>query len=127
MANPSTATPNAASTVVDEAVRIANEGSRRTTENAQAALAFGRRYLDQTSQLNRDLFAVWTASVEAGFQTAFDIQNAALASSQSAFETSFSLSKDALRRWADVTRQVQATTLKAYQSNARLLESLASE
>lgn len=121
---PSTSASSSASNVVDEAVRIAAEGSRRTTESAQAVLQAGRKYYDQTAQLNRDLFAFWTQSADAGFQTAFEIQNAALANTQAWFDSAASLNKDALRRWADLTRQAQATTLKSYQTSARLLESI---
>jgi hypothetical protein len=114
MANPSTATPPPASAVVDEAVRIAAEGSRRTAETAQATVQAGRRYLDQTSQLNRDLVALWSATAEAGLQTAFDVQNAAVASGQAWLDASATFTKDAYTRFADVTRQAQATTLKTY-------------
>lgn len=127
MANTSTATPHTASAVVDEAVRITAQGSRRTTENAQAALAASRRYLDQANQMNRDLFALWTASAQASLQTSFDVQNAAFASGQAFLESSATISKDALLRWADVASQAQAATLKAYQSNAKLFENLATD
>jgi hypothetical protein len=121
MANPST---SSAASAVDEAVRIAAEGSRRTTESAQAFLQAGRKYYDQAAQLNRDLLTFWTAAADAGFQTAFEIQNAALKNAQDWFETSASLNKEALRRWADLTRQAQATTLKTYQNSAKLFESV---
>jgi len=55
------------------------------------------------------------------------VQNAALASSQTLFETSAKLSNDALRRWVEVARQAQATTLKTYQSTTKLLSSLTQE
>jgi len=121
MANPST---SSAASAVDEAVRIAAEGSRRTTESAQAFLQAGRKYYDQAAQFNRDLLTSWTAAADAGFQTAFEIQNAALKNTQDWFETSASLNKEALRRWADLTRQAQATTLKTYQNSAKLFESV---
>jgi hypothetical protein len=121
MANPST---SSAASAVDEAVRIAAEGSRRTTESAQAFLQAGRKYYDQAAQFNRDLLTFWTAAADAGFQTAFEIQNAALKNTQDWFETSASLNKEALRRWADLTRQAQATTLKTYQNSAKLFESV---
>ena len=124
MPNPSTATPNSASAVVDEAVRVAAEGSRRTTESAQAALLAGRKFFDQATQFNRDLFALWSSGADAAFQTAFDVQNAAFASAQAWLDSSASLSKDSLRRWAELTRQAQATTLKSYKSSAKLFDSL---
>jgi hypothetical protein len=123
MANPSTATPAAAS-AVDEAVRIAAEGSRRSTESAQAALQAGRRYFEQVNKLNRDLFALVTTSTEAALKTAFEVQNAAIASGQAWLESTASINKDALNRWADVTRQAQATGLKSYQDSAKYVESI---
>jgi hypothetical protein len=120
MANPSTATPAAAS-AVDEAVRIAAEGSRRSTESAQAALQAGRRYFEQVNKLNRDLV---TTSTEAALKTAFEVQNAAIASGQAWLESTASINKDALNRWADVTRQAQATGLKSYQDSAKYVESI---
>ena len=99
MATPST---SSAASAVDEAVRIAAEGSRRTTESAQAFLQAGRKYYDQAAQFNRDLITFWTAAADAGFQTAFEVQNAALKNTQDWFDTSASLNKEALRRWADL-------------------------
>jgi hypothetical protein len=125
MANPSTATSTAtstaASTVVNEAVRIAAEGSRRSTQSAQAALQAGRAYFEQTAQINRDLFALFTAGADAGMRTAFEVQNASLASASAWFDAYASLSKSAIARSADLARQAQATTLKTYQAGSQLV------
>jgi hypothetical protein len=74
------------------------------------------------TQLNREFVSLWTTALEANLKTAFEFQNAALAGGQAIVESSASLSKDALRRWADVARQAQATTLSTYQASAKLLE-----
>jgi hypothetical protein len=116
----STASTPTAHAAVDEAVRIAADNARRTTDTALAAVAAGQQVLDFANQLNRDVFALWTSAVETSLRTTFAAQNAALASSQTALDTSANLSKDALSRWADVARQAQATTLKAYQSSTKL-------
>jgi hypothetical protein len=76
------------------------------------------------NQINRDLFSLWTTAAEASLHTTFEAQNAALASSQSLFETSTKLGNDAVSRMVDVARQAQATTLKTYQSSTKLLGSL---
>jgi hypothetical protein len=78
MANPSTASYAAASTTLDEVARLANDSARRASDTAQAALEIGRRAYDQSSQLNRELFALWTTSLEAGLQNALDVQRAML-------------------------------------------------
>jgi hypothetical protein len=70
---------------------------------------------------NRDLFALWTTLAETSLQTTFELQNTALASSQAWLESS----AKALGRWDGVARQAQATTLRAYQDGARLLERVA--
>jgi predicted TIM-barrel fold metal-dependent hydrolase len=124
MANTTTVTQSAASTAVDEAVRIAAEGSRRTTQTAQAAVQASRKYVDLGAQINRDLVELWTASADAGLQIAFDAQNAALASAQTGIDSWASLSKDAFRRFADLTRQAQSVTLKSYESSNKLFQSL---
>jgi hypothetical protein len=121
MANPTTVTQTSTS-VVDEAVRIAADNSRRSTQSAQAALQAGRKYFDHASQVNRDLFALYTAGLDAGLQTFIDVQNAALTSGQTLLDTSAGLTRDAFRRWADLARQAQATTVKTYQANAKLLD-----
>ena len=121
MANPTTVTQTSTS-VVDEAVRIAADNSRRSTQSAQAALQAGRKYFDHASQVNRDLFALYTAGLDAGLQTFIEVQNAALTSGQTLLDTSAGLTRDAFRRWADLARQAQATTVKTYQANAKLLE-----
>jgi hypothetical protein len=84
MANPSTATPTAASIVAT------------------------------ADQLNRDLVALVTSTTEAGLQTTFEFQNAALATSQAWLESSTSITRDALRRWSELAQQAQATSLKSY-------------
>ena len=122
MANPNTLTPEAASSVLDQAARVAAEGSRRSTENARAALQASREYFDHAAQVNRDLFALWTAAADASLQTAVEIQNAALSGGQAWLDTSANLSRDAFRRWSDLTRQAQTTTLKNYQASTRLFE-----
>jgi hypothetical protein len=122
MANPNTATQTAAS-VVDEAVRIAADNSRRSTESAQAALQAGRKYFDHVAQVNRDLFALYTAGLDVGVKTVVDYQNAVLANTQALFETSAGLSKDTLHRYTELAQQAQATTLKTFQANARFFES----
>jgi hypothetical protein len=121
MANPTTVTQTSTS-VVDEAVRIAGDNSRRSTETAQAALRASRKYFDHTSQVNRDLFALYTAGLDAGLQTFVEFQNAALTNGQTLLDSSVGLTKDAFRRWADLARQAQTTTVKTYQANAKLLE-----
>ena len=122
MANPTTATQTTTS-VVDQAVRIAADNSRRSTETAQAVLQAGRKYFDHANEVNRDLFALYTAGFEAGLQTVVDVQNAAVANGQALLDSSVGLTKDAFRRWAELARQAQATALKAYQGNAKLLDS----
>jgi hypothetical protein len=122
MPTTTTTAQTAASSAVDEAVRIAAEGSRRTAESAQAAVQATRTYFDQVNQVSGDLFKIWASTADAALQSAFEFQNAAFANGQAAFETWTSLSKDGLRRWAEVTRQTQATTLKAYQANVKLFQ-----
>ena len=65
-----------------------------------------------------------TSAIETGLQTTFEAQNAVLANSQTLFDTSAKLNKDALDQWVGVARQAQATTLKAYQSSTKLFGSL---
>jgi len=108
---------------VDEAVRIAADGSRRTVESAQAAVQATRTYLDQVNQVSGELFKIWAATADAALQSAFDYQNAAFANGQAGFEIWTSSSKDGLRRWVELTHQTQATTRKAYQANLKLFES----
>jgi hypothetical protein len=124
MPNPTTAAPTTGSTAVEEAVRIAAEGSRRTTQNAQAAVQASRKYFDLGVQINRDLIDLWTATADASLQTAFDAQNAALANGQTSIDAWTSLSKEAFNRFADLTRQAQSITLKSYEASNKLFQSL---
>ena len=122
-----TATPGAASAAADDIVRIAAENSRRTSDNAKAALQAGRRFFDQAVQLNRDLLSVWSATTEVGLQTTFDLQNAAFANGQAWLEASTNLSKDAFNRYAELTRQAQATAIKSFQAGAKFVDSIVIE
>jgi hypothetical protein len=124
MPNPTTAAPTTGSNAVEEAVRIAAEGSRRTTQNAQAAVQASRKYFDLGVQINRDLIDLWTATADASLQTAFDAQNAALANGQTSIDAWTSLSKEAFNRFADLTRQAQSITLKSYEASNKLFQSL---
>jgi hypothetical protein len=127
MANPSTASSTTASAAVDEALRITADNARRTTESAKAAVQAARGYLDQTVELNRQLLGVFSANFEAGLKASFDVQNAALANSLSLLDASATINRDALQRFAEVTRQGQQVTLKAYQAGAKAWESFAAE
>jgi hypothetical protein len=124
MPNPTTASSTAASSAVDEAVRIAAEGSRRTTQTAQAAVQAGRKYFDLGVQINRDLVDLWTTAANAGLEIAFEAQNVTLANTQTGIDTWASLTKDAYRRLADLTRQAQQVTLKSYEASNKLFQSL---
>jgi hypothetical protein len=110
MANPSTATSNAASAVVDEAVRIAAQGSRRTTESTQAAVQAARGYFD-----------LFTAGADAGFQTAFEFQNAGIAGAQALFDSYVGISRTAFGRYAELTRQAQESAVKTFQLGTRVI------
>ncbi len=127
MANTNTTSTTAASAALDQAVRIAADTSRRTIDSTQATVAAGQGYLDFASQINRDLFPVWTTAAEASLQTTFEVYNVALAGSQALFEASAKLSNDAFCRWVDVARQAQASILRSYQSTTKLLGSLTQE
>jgi hypothetical protein len=93
MANPSTATPNAAS--------------------AQTAV--------QATQVNRELLALFAAGAEAGLQTSFELQNAGLASAQALFDRYADIGKTAFGRYAELNRQAQETGTRILQTtlNAR--------
>ena len=119
MANPSTSAPSAA---VDEALRITADSSRRAADNARAAVDAARSYFDQTVDLNRQLFGVWSAGMEGGLKAAFDLQNAAMTSGLTLFDNAASINKDAIQRFAEVNRQAQQSTLKAYQAGARVVQ-----
>ena len=127
MASATTTATSAGEAAVDEAVRIATDNSRRTLDTAQATSAASKRFVDLASEINRDFLSLWTTAAETSLKTTFEMQNAALASSQTLFETSTKLSNHALRRWLDVARQAQTTGLKSYQSTTKLLSSLTQE
>jgi hypothetical protein len=126
MATP-TATHNPANAVVEEAVRIAAQGQRRASENAQATLQATRKYFDEFSGVSKDLFDLYSATADAGLQVVFDFQNAIFGSSQASLDTYVKLSKDAYARYAELAKKYQATTLKSYQATAKLFENLAAE
>jgi hypothetical protein len=123
MTNTTASTPVARAAVA-EAVRIAADRSLRTTDTAQAAV---QQSLDFANQINRDVFSLWTSAIETNLQASIEVQNAALASSQTLFDTSANLGKDALSRWVAVARQAQTATLNAYQSSTKLFGSLTHE
>ena len=128
MAATTTATaPGAASAAADDLVRLAAENSRRNADNAKAALQAGRRFFDQAVQLNRDLLSVWTSTTEATLQTTFDLQNTAFANGQAWLDASANLGRDAFRRYGELTRQAQATTLKSFQAGAKFVDAFITE
>lgn len=71
---------------------------------------------------NREFVNLWTNTADAALQTAFDLQNAALITSQAWFESAASVNRDAFRRWTELARQTQSSFLSAYQRGARAVE-----
>ena len=116
-----------AATAVDEAMRITAETSRRTADNARAAVEAARSYFDQSVALNRQVVALGLTTTRAGMQVAFDLQNAAFATTLNLIDSSAKLNTDTVKRYADIARLAQHTTTDAYQATANLVESLVSE
>ena len=114
----------AANAAVDEALRITAETSRRTTDTARLAVDAARGYLDQAAPLNRQVLALGLASTRASLQAAFDLQNAAFATGLQMLDTTAKIQAETIKRYADIARQAQQSTLDGYQASASLLESL---
>ena len=121
---PSTASTPVSRAAVDEAVRIAADSSRRTTDTAQAAIAAGQQVLDFANQINRDVLSLWTTVVETSLKTTFDAQNAALTSSQTRIRHVREGQQGRAQPLGRGRPQAQATTLKTYQSSTKLVGSL---
>ena len=119
-----TPTTHAARAAVDDAVQIATANVHQTTAAAQAA---SQRYLDFVNQTNRDVLSLWTSVAEASLHTMFGVQNAALSSSQAAYNTSAKVTQDVISQWVGQARQAQATTLKTLQSSTKLLDRVSHE
>jgi hypothetical protein len=127
MANDYTDAQRAAQAAIDEAARTLAESSRRTTEQAQNAT---RAFLDQSAELNRNLFGAWTGSTEALYRVAFELYNAelraGLALSQTLADT-YRSNVQLLQQWEGVTRQAQQTWLELVQASTRTLASAAEQ
>ena len=98
-----------------------------TTDAARDAAQAGRRYIDRVAQLNRELIELWTSSAEGGLQTVHSLQTAAVETGQSFLDASTRFGKDAMKSWAELARAAQSTTLKTYQTSARLFEATPAE
>ena len=123
MPNEQTHTHRATQAAIDEAARTVAEASRRTTEQAQQAT---RTLLDQSTEMNRNLFGAWVGSGEALWRAAFEVQNAQLRGVLSWWQTMADSSRAAvqvLQQWEAVARQAQQAGLDAFQASARSLAS----
>jgi hypothetical protein len=127
MPNEQTPTPRAAQAAIDEAARTVAEASRRTTEQAQQAT---RTLLDQSTEMDRTLFAAFLGSGEALWRTAFEVQHAQLRASLSAWQMLAESSRATLQvfqEWEAVARQAQQAALEAFEASARLLATTAEQ
>ena len=123
MPNDQNEAQRAAQAAIDEAARTVAEASRRTTEQAQQAT---RTLLDQSTEMNRNLFGAWVGSGEALWRAAFEVQNAQLRAVLSWWQTMADSSRAAvqvLQQWEAVARQAQQAGLDAFQASARSLAS----
>ena len=127
MANDQTEAQRTAQAAIDEAARTVAEASRRTTEQAQQAT---RTLLDQTTEMNRNLFSSWVGSGEALWRATFEVQNAQLRGSLSWWQTLADSSRatvQVLQQWDAVGRQAQQAGLEAFHASARTLASTAEQ
>src|SRR5918912_1341406 len=98
MPNTTTTTANCAS----EAVRFAEDASRRTVEQTQASLSIARSYLDEVAALGRAVFATWGSAAEAGYTNASQFQNAALAAASAVYDAASQTGRLALNQWTSL-------------------------
>lgn len=109
----------AATQAVSEAARIAADASRRTVDTARAAVQATRSYMDDSSDVARQLFSTWTVGVESMLKASFEIQNAANAASLTLLDSAAASKHRALEQWSDATRQAQDAVSSAWQMNVR--------
>jgi hypothetical protein len=100
---------------VNESTRMAAEASRRAIEGMQTATQAGRGWLEESSLLNRKLFAAWASGVEATWKVGFEMQNALLTAG-------FPVYSRATEQWVQLTRQAQEISLEVLRMNARVVE-----
>jgi len=105
-----TTTENARKTVeaVNEAARTNADASRRTAEEGLKA--------------GRQIFDAWLSSTEAALKATFELQNVAINTGLSLFETVGNGNRGAYQQWVDVVRQSQQVALEAWQAGKRATE-----
>ena len=106
-------------TQVSEATRFVEDSSRRSAENARAAVEATRGFVDDTAEVRRKLFEAWATTAETAFQSGFDLYNASLASGLSIFDTATTVQRGLLTQWQATAGQAQQAALQAFQAQLR--------
>jgi hypothetical protein len=111
--------PESAAAAVTEATRIAAQAARRNTETAKASIEAARGYVDDATQLGRDLLDTWSTQSEAALKTAFDAQNAAIDAGLGLFDLGVKGNRQAVEQFSSLVKQTQQATLDSWHAAAK--------
>jgi hypothetical protein len=104
---------------VTEAARIAAESSRRTVEDAKAAVEVTRDLIDTVTEVSRKVFTTWVAGTEASVKATFEVQNAGAVAGLAWFDAASNSERAVLKEWDAAAREVQKAALEAFQAQTR--------
>ena len=104
---------------VTEAARITAETSRRTAEGAKAAVEATRGFLDDSTEVSRELFDAWVAGAEATLKGTFELQNASLSAGVALLEAGSTSQKAVLQQWNTAAKEAQHAALEAFRVQVR--------
>jgi hypothetical protein len=111
--------PESAAAAVTEATRIAAQAARRNTETARASIEAARSYIDDASQLGRDLLDTWSTQGEAALKAAFDAQNAAIDAGLGLFDLGVKGNRQAVDQFSMLVKQTQQAAMESWHAAAK--------
>jgi hypothetical protein len=111
--------PETAAAAVTEATRIAAQAARRNTETAKASIEAARSYVDDSTEVGRDLLGTWSTTGEATLKAAFDAQNAAIDAGLGLFDLGVKGNRQAVEQFSTLVKRTQQATLESWHTAAK--------
>lgn len=93
--------------------------AKNTVEATQEAV---RRYMDESASFGRAYFGAWSAMVQAGLQTTFDMENAAVKASRQMMDSSIQANMGWFEQAAEAMRKGQEITAKMTTAGLNFVE-----
>ena len=98
------------------------ETTRQAAEDSASAQKAALHYMDELSEIGRAYASIWTGAQQLSLQSAFQLQNSAIAASRTLWDASAAATLSLYDEWAKTAEDGQSAILKLAAVNASLFE-----